>query len=122
MIASGWMRSSWARNSVLFLIFSGCVTGMPASFAVSLTGGTTTCMPRPAGLSGWDTTSSTLWPARSTAFSVGTANEGVPQKTSFIARLPLAGFLHLANFAKDEVALEGAHAADEENAVEVIDF
>src|SRR5215470_1454813 len=98
------------------------MTGMPAVMAVSLTGGTTTCRPRPAGRSGCATASATSWPARTTAFSVGTAKEGVPQKTSFIEALPLAGLLHLANPAQDEIALECAYAAEKENAVEVIDL
>src|SRR5271170_1783509 len=67
-------------------------------------------------------TSDTSWPARSTALSVGTAKEGVPQKTSFIARLPLASLLHLANPAQDQVALECAHAAEKKNTVEVVDL
>src|SRR5579862_4051345 len=95
---------------------------MPAAIAVSFTWGTTSCMPRPRGRSGCVTASATSWPARRTAFKVGTANEGVPQKTSFIEGLPLAGLLYLANPAQDEIALEGAHATEEEDAVEVIDL
>src|SRR5215472_5617880 len=95
---------------------------MPAAMAISFTGGTTVCRPRPPGRSGCVTARATWWPARSTAFRVGTANEGVPQKTSFIGGLPLAGLLHLANLAQDEVALEGAHAAEEEYAVQVVDL
>ena len=37
-------------------------------------------------------------------------------------RLPLARALHLADLAQIEVALEGAHAEDEQHAVDVVDL
>src|SRR5271166_2972795 len=121
------MASSWARNSALFLIFSGCTTGMPAAAAASFTGGATLCRPRPLGLSGCVTARTISWPARKTALNVGTANDGVPQKTTFIpdlpsGSLPLAGLLQLANLAQDQVALQGAHALEKQDAIQVIDF
>src|SRR5271170_4870496 len=60
------------------------------------------------------------------ASSAGTANCGVPQKTSFIVgslgALPLASLLQFANAALNEVALQGADSEDEQDAVEVIDL
>ena len=64
---------------------------------------------------------------------MGTAKEGVPQKTIRIfnplrplsgrlRHLPLALFPELLDFALDQVALQHAQMLDEENAVEVIDF
>src|SRR5208337_4734076 len=113
------MASSWARNSGLPRIFSGWVTGMRAARAASLTGGAVICPPRPLGRSGCETASAISWPAASNASRVGTANCGVPQKTSFTA-LPLARALHLANLAQVQVALEGAHAEDEQHAVQMV--
>src|SRR5271170_1119227 len=55
------------------------------------------------------------------ASRVGTANCGVPQRTSFIA-LPLASLLQLADAPLDEVALQRAHAEDEEDAVKMVDL
>src|ERR1700722_8584037 len=59
------------------------------------------------------------------ASSVGTANRGVPQNTSFkavIGALPLAFALCLANLAQRQVALQRAHTEDEQHAVEMIDL
>src|SRR5271156_5270520 len=100
---------------------------MPAAFAASFTGGASFFSPRPLGLSGWVAARTISWPARNTALNVGTANDGVPQKTSFIPdlpsdSLPLAGLLQLANLAQDQVTLQGAHALEKQNAVQVIDF
>jgi hypothetical protein len=69
------------------LIFSGWTRGSLTAIAAAFTGGATICIPRPLGLSGCVTVSATSWPARNTAFKVGTANEGVPQKTIFIPAL-----------------------------------
>src|SRR5215469_896774 len=121
MIASGAIASSCARNSLLLRILSGCVTGKPAASAVCLTGGAMTSCLRPTGRSGCETTSSTSWPANSNVSSVGTANRGVPQKTSFTV-LPFSFALQLADLAHSPVALESAHAEDEQDAVEVIDL
>src|ERR1039457_942093 len=124
-MASGAMASSWARNSELLRIFSGCMTGRPAARAACLTAGAVSCWPRPTGRSGCETASAISWPAASSASRVGTAKLGVPQKTSFtgiLAGLPLAFALHLADLAQVDVALEGAHAEDEQHAVEVVDL
>src|SRR5271170_2168096 len=83
-IASGRISSSRARNSALFLIFAGCTTSSPCSRAARFTEGTCNSIPRPAARSGCVTTRATSCPAAITASSVGTANSGVPQKTSFI--------------------------------------
>src|SRR5215472_12176570 len=62
------------------------------------------------------------------ASSVGTANSGVPQKTSLTgvtsaaAPSPLSGFLQLANAPLHEVALQGAQVVDEEHTVQMIDL
>src|ERR1039458_427400 len=115
------MDSSWARSSGLLRIFSGWVTGRPAACAASLTAGAVSCCVRPVGRSGCETVRATSWPASSSAIREGTANWGVPQKTSFTA-LPLARALHFADLAQAQVALESAHAEDEQHAVEVVDL
>src|ERR1035437_9343491 len=120
-MASGAMASSCARNSGLFRIFSGCTTARPASSAASLTGGAVSWRSRPTGRSGCVTTSAISCSAARSASSVCTAKRGVPQKTSFIS-LPLAFALHLANLAQVQVALEGAHAEDEQHSVHVVDL
>src|SRR5579871_4783254 len=115
------MASMRARNSTLLRIFSGCVTSMPAARAACFTGVAKTSCVRPTGRSGCETTRATLWPAAMSASSVDPAKRGVPQKTSFTA-LPRALTLHLANLAQRKVALERAHAEDEEYTVEMVDF
>src|SRR6516165_6217176 len=115
------MASRRARNSALFLIFSGWVIASPAARAVSFTGGAVSCCERPTGLSGCETTRGISWPATISASSVGTANRGVPQKTS-LTFLPRAFALHLADLAEHQVALQGAHAEDEKRAVKVVDL
>src|SRR6266849_6020383 len=66
-------------------------------------------------------------------FSVGTANEGVPQKTIRIIyplrppggrlrHLPLALFPELLDFPFDQVALQHAEVLQKKNSVEVIDL
>ena len=97
-MAAGAMASSWARNSWLLRILSGCVTSMPAASAACFTGGAVSCCPRPTGLSGCETTSAISWPAPSRASSVGTANRGVPQKTSFTGHPRNEGKLRFAPF------------------------
>src|ERR1035438_4836784 len=95
--------------------------GRPAVSATCFTGvGSTICL-RPTGRSGRVTTSAISWPAACTACSVGTANCGVPQKTTFTS-LPRAFALHLANFAQIQIAFESAHAEDEQHPIEMIDF
>src|SRR5580698_3889893 len=128
-MTSGAIASSCARNSALLRIFSGCVTASPAAIAVCFTGGAVILPSRPTGRSGCEITSATSCPAATSASSVGTANCGVPQKTSFkrppvsvMGRLPLAFALQLANLAQVQVALERAHAKDEQDSVQVIDL
>src|SRR5690348_17334423 len=114
------MASSRARNSALFLIFSGCVTSSPPASALSFTGGAVSSCARPTGRSGCETTSAISCCAAISASSVGTAKRGVPQKTSFTF-LPRAFALHLADLAQHQVALQRTHAKDEQHAVEMID-
>src|SRR3569833_646493 len=118
-MASGAIASRRPRNSGLSLIFSGCVTSRPVANAVSFTGGGVTCCERPTGRSGCDTTNAISCPAAIKACKVGTANCGVPQNTSFTA-LPGAFALHLADLAQHQVALQRAHAEDEQHSVEVV--
>src|SRR5665213_1287314 len=125
MIASGAICSSNARSSALFLRRSGWTIGRPSERASCLTGGMWSSSLRPAGRSGWVRTSATSWPASTRAWRLGTANSGVPQKTSFMVSLPgsglpLAVLLELLDAAENEVALEAAEPVDEENAVEVV--
>src|SRR5579864_3199830 len=104
--------------------------GMLKWEARCLTAGIPSCCPRPLGRSGWQTTSSRLWPAPTNASRVGIANCGVPQKTRSIIHLsyfttayfsagwqrgflPLTRFGQLAHLALDQVALERADVADE---------
>src|SRR6266568_4430965 len=115
------MASNCARNSGLFLIFSGCVIASPAAMAICFTGVAATCCVRPTGRSGCETTSAISWPAARNASIVDTAKRGVPQKTIFTL-LPLAVALHLANLAQSQVAFERAHSKDEKHAVEMIDL
>src|SRR6266567_7715877 len=120
-MTSGWTDSSCARNSALLRILWGWATGMPAARAVCLRGGATSSWARPTGRSGWVMASAMSWPAACNASSVGTAKRGVPQKTN-LTELPRALALHLANFAQRHVALQPAHAEDEQHAVEVVDL
>src|SRR6185312_4005760 len=128
-MASGAMASSWTRNSALLRIFSGCATGSTAANAVRFTGVGATWRSRPAGRSGCETTSFTSCPAAISACSAGTANPGVPQKTSLnrvaapvIKTSPCAFVLHLADLAQIQAAFQRAHAEDEQNSVQVIDL
>src|SRR5664279_2626074 len=123
MIASGLMLSNRARNSSLFLIFSGWATGMPSASAARFTGDAASCMPRPLGRSGWVATSFTRKPAATNFSSVGTAKSGVPQKTkSIMGALPFALLHQLADLALHHVTLQGADVADIELAVEMVGF
>src|ERR1700730_6029980 len=111
-------------------IFSGWCTGTAAASAASFTGETETCIPRPLGRSGCVTTAAiSNSGCVSKCFSVGTANCGVPQNTTFIRRLsfvpdglPLAQLPHFLDFVLDQVALEHAQVLDEEDAVQVVDL
>src|SRR5664280_1051033 len=123
MIASGAMLSNCARNSLLFLIFSGWTIGRSSASAVCFTGVGDSCMPRPLGRSGWVATSFTRKPAATSFSSVGTANRGVPQKTkSIMGALPFALLHQLADLALHHVTLQGADVADIELTVEMVGF
>src|SRR5579863_3535481 len=120
-IASGAIASNWDRNSGLLRILSGCVTCRPKARAACFTGvGSTICL-RPTGLSGCETTSAISCSAACNACKVGTANCGVPQKTSFTA-LPRAFALHLANLAQRQIPFQGAHAKDKQHPIEMVDL
>src|ERR1039458_2245858 len=123
MIASGAMLSNSARNSPLFLIFSGWTMGRPSASAARFTGDSASCMPRPLGRSGWVTTSFTRRPAATSFSSVGTAKSGVPQNTrSIMGALPFALLDQLADLAFHHVSLQSADVADIELAVEMVGF
>src|SRR6266478_3896682 len=102
--------------------------------AASLTGEKEISPPRPRGRSGCviTPTISKSFCARR-CFSMGTANEGVPQKTIRIIyplrppggrlrHLPLALFPELLDFPPDQVALQHAEVLQEKNSVQVIDL
>src|SRR5712691_4964897 len=113
---------------------SGWSTGRSSSCAAVFTGdGTSVERERPCGLSGRVTTEATSKPSPSSASSGGTANSGVPKKTT--RTLQLAGRLgrHLLDesllslarllpFGDEEAALYGAEVVEEEDAVEVVDL
>src|SRR5690606_19885923 len=61
----------------------GCATGQPRVCASCLTGEACSLMPRPAGRSGWVSTSTMSKPAASIASSAVRANAGVPAKAIF---------------------------------------
>src|ERR1019366_8569321 len=123
MIASGLMLSNCARNSSLFLIFSGWAIGRPSASAVRFTGDSASVMPRPLGRSGWVATSFARKPAATSFSSVGTANCGVPQKTkSIMGALPFALLHQFADLALHHVALQGADVADIKLTVEMVGF
>src|ERR1022692_4195420 len=119
MTASRAMLSNCARNSLLFLIFSGWTSGRSSASAVCFTGDAASCMPRPLGRSGWVATSFTRKPAATSFSSVGTANSGVPQKTrSIMGALPFTLLDQFADLALHQVALQGAYVTDIKLAVE----
>src|SRR5215471_8917617 len=94
---------------------------MPRSIAAALTGDGVTFCPRPRGRSGCVTTAATLYRDDASAVSEGTANAGVPKKTTSMA-LPLAGALQLSNATRDHVALQAAQPVEKQQSVEVVDF
>ena len=82
-MASAPVAASFACASASFSV-SGWKTSMPCSSASFLTGDGCSAMPRPAGRSGWVSTSATSWPAARMAASACAANSGVPAKISFM--------------------------------------
>src|SRR3954471_14434884 len=106
-------------------IRSGWNTGRPRSSAALFTGDSATCCPRLFGRSGWVNTAKTECPEETSASSEGTANSGVPRKTTRIkySRLvPLAVFLELLDLAFDNVPLQRAEVVQEQDAVQMVDF
>src|SRR5580658_8264474 len=99
---------------------------MPATSAASLTGEKENSCPRPRPRSGCVTTARTLNSgSASSCCREGTANAGVPQKTTFSISsggLPLACLLQLADFSPNHVALQHAQMAQEQNSVEMVNF
>src|SRR5688572_1548010 len=86
-------------------------------------------MPRPAGRSGWVSTSGTSWPAWCTAASAAAANSGVPANATLMrpaafaaasGRRPLVFARLLQHLAADAIALEGAEVLHEHLALKVI--
>src|ERR1035437_5774397 len=123
MIASGARLSNCARNSSLFLIFSGWATARPSASAVRFTGDSASVMPRPLGRSGWVAISFTRKPAATSFSSVGTANCGVPQNTrSIMGALPFTLLDQFADLALHHVSFQGADVADIKLAVEMVGF
>src|SRR5208283_3733723 len=123
MIASGAIFSSVARNSSLFLIFSGWVTGRSSARAVRFTGEAVNSIPRPLGRSGRVATSLIRKPAATSFSRVGTANSGVPQNTrSIMFALPFTLLHQLAHFALEHIALQRADVVDVKLPVEMIGF
>src|SRR5437879_448227 len=115
-------------------IFSGSCPGRCAASAVSFTAENETSCPRPRGRSGCVIALIiSMSGCASRCLSVGTANEGVPQKTIRIINplrppggrlrhLPLALFPELLDFPFDQVALQHAEVLQEKNSIQVIDL
>src|SRR5467141_5073051 len=115
-------------------IFSGWCTVSCAASAVSFTAENDTSCPRPRGRSGCVTALIiSMSGCASRCLSVGTANEGVPQKTIRIINplrppsgrlrhLPLALFPELLDFPSDQVALEHAEVLQKKNSIQVINL
>ena len=77
--------------------------------------------PRPRGRSGCVTTPTTACAEARSASSVGTANCGVPKKTTFSpSALTICRPSQLPDLADDQIALDAAQPIDEQRAVEVI--
>src|SRR5574343_1710992 len=99
----------------------GCATGTPCSGAHCLTGEACSFMPRPAGRSGWVSTSTIWWPAACKAAMASRANSGVPAKTSFkrgsSALLVAQG---LGQLGLDAALLERGQVFDEHLAAQVV--
>src|SRR5258708_99682 len=115
-------------------IFSGWYTATLAASAACFTAEKETSCPRPRGRSGCVITPTiSKSDCARRCLSVGTANEGVPQKTIRIINplrppggrlrhLPLALFPELFYFPPDEVALQHAEVLQKKDSVQVIDL
>ena len=84
----------------------GWITGSPSSGAATFTAGARSSPPRPAGLSGWLTTSATSC-APASARRHGTANSGEPMKTTRIAWRQLDQVREVRERAGDRRAARG---------------
>src|SRR5712692_2671093 len=93
---------------------------MPRSAAHCLVGVGMTFSPRPLGLSGWLTSSSIACPAACNARSDGTANCGLPKKTTRI--LPFSIFHKPLHLARNQAPFERTDTVQEIQAVQVIDL
>src|SRR5437588_5153992 len=115
-------------------IFSGWCTASFAASAASFTAENETLCPRPRGRSGCVITPTiSMSGCARRCLSVGTANEGVPQKTIRIINplrppggrlrhLPPALFPELLDFPFDQVALQHAEVLHNKNPIQVIDL
>src|ERR1022692_1472971 len=141
-MASGW-RPARAATASGRRMRSGWYTGSRNRSAASFTGEAVSCWPRPLGRSGWVTTQPTSCPAATRASSGSRHHArrplGLPvwelQKRACREKpgayggqarrpvlLPFSGFCQLADFATDQVALQGADVADVQLAVQVVGF
>src|SRR6266542_1568849 len=113
---------------------SGCSTGTSSATAAVFTGGGTAVeRERPCGWSGRVTAATTSNPSPSSASREGTANSGVPKKTTRtlqlarrlrsdvlqVAGLALAGLLPLG---EQQASLHGAQVVEEQHAIQVVDL
>src|SRR5258707_3149390 len=115
-------------------IFSGWCTGTFVASAASFTAEKEISCPRPRGRSGCVITPTiSKSDCARRCLSVGTANEGVPQKTIRIINplrppsgqrrhLPLALFPELLDFPPDQVALQHTEVLQKKDSIQVIDL
>src|SRR5258707_7781448 len=115
-------------------IFSGWCTGTFVASAASFTAENETSCPRPRGRSGCVIAARiSKSDCARRCLSVGTANEGVPQKTIRIINsprppsgrlrhLPLALFPEFLDFPPDQVAFEHAKVLQKKNSIQVINL
>src|SRR5580704_16833813 len=128
-IASGTSARSFSAISGS-RIRSGWWTDNPRRSAASFTGGMLSFCPRPLGRSGCVNTAATSCPDSTIRSSVGTANRGVPMKTSLIPApglwplfsSPLVCFLQFPHLPPDQVSLQRADVADVQRPIQVIRF
>src|ERR1044072_3795920 len=95
---------------------------MPRRSADSFTGDAASAPPRPLARSGWVITNGTSYPAATSFSRVGTANGGVPIKTTrAMATLdPIARLREFTHLAADQIPLQRTDVRDVELAVEVV--
>src|SRR6266436_3300816 len=101
-------------------ILSGWWTLSPRATAACFTEGAANFCPRPLGRSGCVKTAAIWWLAARSC-NDGTANSGVPMKTSFMAHsFPLASLDHALDAPLDHVAAQHAQVGNEQAAVQMI--